>query len=137
MSDESISPPAMPTPPAAKPDSTVAVISYLTFIGFIVALIMFAQPQYKTALSAFHLRQNLGILVFGVVASIAMMILGAILIFIPLLGPLLSSLLFLCLSIGWFVLSILGLIAAVNGEQKPVPVIGDKINEMFKGAFVV
>ena len=34
---------------------------------------------------------------------------------------------------GLFVLWIIGLIGAINGEQKPIPLIGDRAQSMFSG----
>ena len=50
------------TPPPAAPvkeDSTVAILSYITIIGFIVAIILHGNK--KTSLGSFHLRQALGL----------------------------------------------------------------------------
>ncbi len=64
---------------------TVAIISYITLIGWIIALVM--NNGNKTALGSFHIRQSLGI----------------------------------------------GLVSAVEGEMKPVPVLGAQFQEWFKG----
>jgi uncharacterized membrane protein len=126
---------AAPAPLVAE-DRTVAIVSYLTIVGFIVALVLFGQPGKKTALNSLHLRQNLGLWVSGIVLGIGLAMVSFVLVFIPLIGPILSSLLFMAFYGGFFVLWLLGLIAAVNGEVKPVPVIGAKIQEVFKGAFI-
>ncbi len=119
------------TPAPVAEDRTVAIVSYLTLIGFIVALVLFGQPDKKTALNGFHLRQNLGLLIASFIVFSALSILG----FIPLIGLITLVLSPLCF-VGFFVLWLIGLLAAVNGELKPVPVIGAKIQEVFKGAFV-
>ena len=49
---------------AATEDKTVAIISYITIIGFIAAI--FLHQNNKTQLGAFHLRQVLGIVLTGV-----------------------------------------------------------------------
>lgn len=93
-------------------DKTVAIVSYLTLIGWIIALVLHNQnPENKTALGTFHLRQALGL-----------MLLGLIFTFIPVLGWILN--------VGIFIFWILGLIAAVQGEQKPVPLIGETIQNL-------
>ena len=71
--------PTIPTTPAATggEDKTVAIIAYLTLIGFIVAIIV--HMNKKTKLGAFHLRQMLGFLLTG----IAVVFCEIILIFIP------------------------------------------------------
>ncbi len=48
---------------------TVAIISYLTLIGWIVALIM--NNNNKSELGSFHIRQMLGVLIVAVLLSFA------------------------------------------------------------------
>ena len=105
---------------------TVALISYLTIIGWIVAYVMYAGQ--KTALGAFHLRQSIFLFIIGIVLYIA----NIIFLFIPVLGWIINILLLLA-GIGLFVLWLIGLIAAINGEQKAVPIVGEKAQQMFKG----
>jgi hypothetical protein len=70
-----------PAPPAlAGEDKTVAIVAYLTLIGFFVALII--HTNKKTKLGAFHLRQMLGFILTG----IAVVVCEMILLFIPFLG---------------------------------------------------
>ncbi|HEY4300494.1 MAG TPA: hypothetical protein VGM73_06465 [Candidatus Didemnitutus sp.] len=114
-------PPPVPTAPAGE-DKTVAIIAYLTIIGFIIALVMFSSK--KTALGGFHLRQTLGFVVTGFAVGVICVI--------PILGWLIAILAMPC----FFVLWILGLIAAVNGQMKPVPVVGPLYQKWFANAFV-
>lgn len=111
-------------PPAAATteDRTVAILAYITLIGFIIAIVMHSSK--KTALGAFHLRQGLGLFITGFVASFLMVI------------PLIGWLLFPLIMIGLFVLWVMGLIAAVNGQQKPMPLVGEHFQKWFAGAFV-
>ena len=105
--------PAAPPPMAAAEDKTVAILGYITLIGFIVAIVL--NSNKKTKLGAFHLRQMLGFFVTG------------ILCIIPLLGLLIA----LCI----FVLWIMGLISAIKGEMKPVPLLGAYYQKWFGTAF--
>jgi len=113
--------PAVPT----GEDKTIAILSYLTLIGFIVAIIMHGSK--KTRLGSYHLRQSLGIML----TAIAVMIVAVILMIIPILGWLMA----MCLWLGLLVLWIMGLIAAVNGQEKPVPVVGPLYQKWFGTAF--
>lgn len=97
---------------------TVAIIAYITLIGWIIALVM--NNGNKTALGSFHVRQALGIMCVGVLLSIISMIID--------LG-MLSWIINLAILVLW----IIGLISAVQGEMKPVPVVGEKFQEWFKG----
>ena len=105
---------------------TIALISYLTIVGWIVAYVMYSSQ--KTALAAFHLRQSIFLFILGIILYIANMIF----FLIPVLGWIMNIVLLLA-GIGLFVLWLIGLIAAINGEQKAVPVVGEKAQEMFKG----
>ena len=51
------------TPPRTAEDRTVAILAYVTIIGFIIAIVMHGSK--KTALGSFHLRQVLGLIVTG------------------------------------------------------------------------
>jgi uncharacterized membrane protein len=119
------------TPPPVTPaastgeDRTVAVLTYITIIGFIIALIIHSGK--KTALGSFHLRQGLGLFVSGIVLSLA----GWVLIFIPLLGLVAIWAAWLLMFVMW----LMGLIAAANGQQKPTPVLGEYYQKWFSGTF--
>jgi uncharacterized membrane protein len=117
------------TPPPAAPaseDRTVAILTYLTLIGFIVAIVIHSSK--KTTLGAFHLRQGLGLLVSGIALGIG----GFVLAFIPFVG----WIALMAAWVGFLVLWLMGLIAAVNGQQKPMPVLGEHYQKWFSGAFV-
>ena len=105
---------------------TVAILSYITIIGFIIALVLNNDKQNKSDLGVFHLRQALGIYLTGVVLSIAQ----GIFLFIPFLGWLINLAITLSL-IALFVFWILGLIAAINGEKKAVPFVGKLYQDLF------
>jgi uncharacterized membrane protein len=119
------------TPPpvaAAKEDTTVAILSYITIIGFIIAIVMHSSK--KTAIGAFHLRQALGLFITAVVLWIPCMILAMIPL-VNVLMVLVTPLVFIALFVFW----VMGLIAAVNGQQKPMPVVGEHYQKWFAGAF--
>ena len=102
---------------------TIAIISYLTWIGWIIAFILY--NSNKSRLAAYHLRQTLALMIL----SILVYIVQIMLIFIPFLGWAIAILLW----IGLVVLWVFGLIAAINGEEKPMPVIGPMAQNMFSG----
>jgi uncharacterized membrane protein len=110
-------------------DRTVAILTYITIVGFIIAIVMHSGK--KTALGAFHLRQGLGLFLTGLVIWIPCLIIS----FIPFVN-LLMIVVWPVLGISLFVLWILGLIAAVNGQQKPLPVVGEYYQKWFANAFV-
>ncbi|WP_343560133.1 hypothetical protein [Sphingobacterium sp.] len=96
---------------------TVAIISYLTLIGLIVAIIM--NNKEKTTLGQFHIRQSVGITVTGLVLSL--------LSFIPGIGGIIMNIVGVILLIAL----ILGLVAAFSGEKKALPFIGEKYQQWF------
>lgn len=107
--------------PADTEDKTVAIVSYITILGFIAAIIM--HQGHKTRLGAFHLRQMLGM----VLTAVAGAVLGAV----PVLGWIAWPL----VVIGLFVLWAMGLLAALRGDLRPVPVLGVHYQRWFAGAF--
>lgn len=119
--------------PEGQEDRTAAILSYITIIGFIVAIVLHSSK--KTALGAFHLRQVLGFIVVGIAVWIAVAITSFILAFIPVIGPILGFLIWAALGLGGFVLWLMGLIAAIQGKQTPVPVIGAPIQKWFANTF--
>ena len=101
-------------------DNTVAVVAYLTLIGFIIALIIYQNK--KTELGAFHLREMLGLLLFAVGLQILSLL--------PLLG-----IIVLLAQIALFVLWLLGFINAINKEKKLLPIVGDLFQRWFATTF--
>jgi uncharacterized membrane protein len=114
-------PPVQPPPAIGGEDKTVAIIAYLTLIGFIAAAIIHSSK--KTKLGAFHLRQMLGFILttFAVV----------VLIVIPIVGWLLIPVFYVGMLVFW----VMGLIAAINGQMKPMPVVGPLYQKWFGNAF--
>lgn len=82
----------------------------------------------RSQLAVFHIRQSLFLMlcVFGV--CIAQMLLALI----PYLGWIISISLSLVL-IGFLVLWIIGLVNAINGEQKPLFIVGNRAQDLLKG----
>lgn len=111
-------------PPSAE-DKTTAIVSYLTLIGFIVAIIIHSSK--KTRIGAYHLRQSLGL----ILTALAMMVAGFIFAFIPFIGWLAS----MAIWIGLLALWVMGLIGALNGEFKPVPILGEHYQKLLGKAF--
>jgi len=128
MSMDSPTPAQTPPPPAIAEDKTVAIVSYMTMLGFIIAIII--HTSKKTKLGAFHLRQMLGLWL----TVIALIIVHSI------SSPFGSSddlvnMAFMLLAISIIVLWVLGLIAAVNGQMKPMPVVGPLYQKWFGTTF--
>ncbi|WP_372793761.1 DUF4870 domain-containing protein [Lutibacter sp.] len=96
---------------------TTAIISYITFIGTIIAFIM--NNDKHNSFAAFHIRQMIGLSLFSLVNSF---IIGRY-------GGIWASGI---IGIGLFVLWIIGFIGATQGEEKKVPFVGDLFQDWFK-----
>ncbi len=97
---------------------TMAIISYITWIGTLIAFIM--NNDKKNSFAAFHIRQMIGLSLLSIVNSFVVY---------KYIGFGASSI----IGIGLFVLWIIGFIGAVQGEEKSVPLLGDQFQEWFKG----
>ena len=97
---------------------TIAIIAYITVIGWIIALVM--HNNEKTELGSFHLRQALGIFLVGITLAVINSFLNI-------------TMLAWIIQIGIIVFWILGFISAVQGEKKPVPLLGAQFQDWFKG----
>ena len=106
---------------AATEDKTVAILSYITLLGFIAAIFM--HQSNKTQLGAFHLRQVLGLALTGAAGAIC----GVV--------PILGWIVWFLVVIGLFVLWVIGLLSAVRGDMRPVPILGEHYQRWFAGAF--
>ena len=130
----------LPSPPwgsarcAGRIATALPITLQLGFFGFIIAIIM--HNGKKTQLGTFHLQQALGLLVTGIAGCIVVMICSVILAFIPVLGWILSMVISLGFWIGMLALMIIGIINAVNGASKPLPVVGAMYQKWFGKAFV-
>lgn len=96
---------------------TVAIIAYLTIIGLVVSLVM--NSKNATSLGRFHIRQSIGITVTAMVAGIFR--------FIPMVGNILVSI----IGIVILVILILGILSAIQGEEKELPFVGRLYQKWF------
>ncbi len=101
---------------------TIAIVSYITIIGWLIALIMYQQNKSKFA--AHHLRQALGLFAAAFVLGLAISILGFILPFTFALQPIVS--------VAAIVFMIMGIVNASNGKDTTLPFIGDYAAEWFR-----
>lgn len=102
---------------------TMAVIAYITLIGWIISYLEFKKSTEKSTLVNYHLGQSLGLIITSILLSIVSSVMLAII-------PALGTIFYLILLIP-FVLLLLGIVAANNELEKPVPLIG----KIFEGKF--
>lgn len=96
---------------------TMAIISYITFIGTIIAYVM--NNDKKNTFASFHIRQMIGLTIISLINSFVIgrfsMAASGVISFILL------------------VLWIIGFIGAIQGQEKRIPVLGDMFQDWFKG----
>lgn len=108
-------------------NTVVGVLSYITILGFIVALIIHLnQKDSDKKFGAFHLRQALGLGVLQFLVSLALNLILPI--FKIDTNPNL-------LSFAVFVFAIIGILNAAKGELKELPLIGKFISEKLGSTF--
>ena len=102
-----------------KEGKTIAIISYITVVGTIIALIM--NNDKKNSFASFHIRQAIGIyLLFFIINLIARYGFGN-------LGWIDNILYFIA-----FVFLVIGFIGAIQEEEKKIPFLGDQFQEWFR-----
>ena len=98
---------------------TKAIISHLFVIGWVIAVVL--NMKRKEEYASFYIKQNLGIIILAV----ALRILNVI----PIFGPVLWVLGGLLVFVFW----LLSFLWSIQGEMKPIPLLGDKFQAWFKG----
>lgn len=98
----------------------IATLSYITPIGWLAALLL--NSSNKSSLGSFHIRQSLGI---WLLFAAARMVIG----FIPFLGWIVGWLAIVLAVLLWFI----GLMGAINDQEKEVPALGKNFQEWFQG----
>lgn len=98
---------------------TIAIISYLTIIGTVIAFVM--NKNNPSSLGSFHLRQSIGLTILSLLMSVVGMI--------PVVGGIVAQVAGIVILVGLIV----GLIAAIKEQEKPLPVVGDMFQKWFAG----
>jgi len=102
---------------------SIAVISYLTIIGWIIAFIKYKKGT-KYSLTKFHLEQSFGL---GIIAFITNIIITITFLFAPFL-----TLLLIINNLGLVILWTTGIISAYHGVRLPLPLIGFYFKDKFR-----
>ena len=96
---------------------TMAIISYMTVIGTLIAFIM--NQNKHNYFASFHIRQTIGIFTLYLLVNFIQRFTN-------------FGWLDMILGIGVFILWIIGLIGAIQGEEKLVPFLGEQFQEWFR-----
>ena len=98
---------------------TAAITGYILLIGVLIAMSM-NSGEDKNSYASFHIRQALGL-------SITFISLGLIISNFD--SPMISISMWVSLSVLWTY----GIFSAINGETKPIPLLGNYFQKWFKG----
>jgi uncharacterized membrane protein len=111
---------------------TAGIISYITIVGWLIAFFAMHKDN-KTDLGSYQLRQTLLFHIVSIVTSYALGIIFTAVFFSSGLttGIMIIASLNWIVRIGFFVLWLIGFIGAINGEKKPIPLIGEKAQTIF------
>jgi uncharacterized membrane protein len=118
--------------PTGDNGKTAGIISYLTIVGWLIAFFAMHKDS-KTDLGSYQLRQTLLFHIVSMVLSWVLGIIFAAIFFSSAFGAGWSiiALLSWAVRIGFFIMWVIGFIGAVNGEKKPIPLIGEKAQSVF------
>lgn len=96
---------------------TIAIISYITWIGTLIAFIM--NNDKKNSFASFHIRQMIGLSIFSIANSL-------------IIGKYVNFYIAGIINLLLFILWIIGFIGALQGEEKKIPLFGDMFQDWFK-----
>lgn len=102
-------------------DSNDKIYGVLSYIGFLWLVGLLAG---KTEFAKFHANQGLVLFLAEIILGVAVGIVSAILLFVPIIGTLISGLLGAVIGLGSLILMILGIVNVAQGQMKPLPIIG-------------
>jgi uncharacterized membrane protein len=98
---------------------TKAIISHLFVVGWIIAVIL--NMNKKEEYASYYIIQNLGIIILGIALRVLQVI--------PVFGPVIMVIGGVLLFVFW----LLSFIWSIQGEMKPIPLLGEKFQAWFKG----
>ena len=100
-------------------DKVLALVSYLSIVGWLVAFVLHVAGPRKSSLVRFHLRQSLGFLITALIVWSVLIFLGI-------------GVLQVVFKIVFIVYWILGMVNAFQGEMKYLPYIGRYFDDILK-----
>lgn len=100
---------------------TIAIVSYVTFLGWIIALILRQGEKPQSEISRFHLRQALGVHLIIFAYSIIQYVLSFL--YLGFVGNIIGFVVFFI----WLI----GLIGAIQAQFRYIPFIGRWFEENF------
>ncbi|TKC63747.1 hypothetical protein FBD94_05205 [Pedobacter hiemivivus] len=120
--------PFNPTPVTSDNGKTAAILSYFGIILWLIAYFALHKDK-KTDFGSYHLRQTL---LFAIISTVIYFALSFFLgILIATTGMFGIIYLAYIVYVGLFIIWIIGFIGVLNGEKKPMPLIGERAQTMF------
>lgn len=108
--------------PAGPPDNT-KLFSILAYIPFLWLVGLLADRQNPRVI--YHVNQGIIFTVCCAVINVALSILSGVLLFILPILSILTGLVTVVVSLAEIGVMVIGIVNAANGEEKPLPVIGN------------
>lgn len=102
-------------------DSNDKVYGILAYIGILVLVPLLAG---KTQFARFHANQGLVLFIADIILGVLIGITTGVLSLLGVVGLVLGSIVSGVLGLCILIMAILGIVNAVNGEMKPLPIIG-------------
>lgn len=106
----------MATQNTIKEGKVLAIVSYFTFIGLLIAIVM--NLEKRNPFTSFHIRQMFGLIIMLIISNVTE----------KYVDSWLGTIFWIITFISW----IYGLYYAVYGEYKEIPYIGGKFQQWFK-----
>jgi uncharacterized membrane protein len=107
----------------ALPESLAGAMAYCTIIPAIVFLLV--EPYSKNRFVRFHSLQCIGVCLVTLVVGAMLRVVGFVLFFIPVLGHLFVWLLSMVVTLAFFVVWVVLVVKALQGEMFKLPLVGD------------
>ena len=112
---------------------TKAIVAHVTWVGWLIAFIV--NNSEKDELASYYIRQQLGLILTLLCYWMASFSFGIMAGFIPFINILVGLFLFflgMAVFVGAFVFWLISLIGAINGEERPIPWLGEYYQKWFE-----
>jgi uncharacterized membrane protein len=107
----------------ALPQTVAGALAYCTIIPAILFLLI--EPYNRSRFVRFHSFQCIGLWLAALVMGAGLRVAGFLLFFVPVLGHLISWLAYMVVSLGFFVIWVVLIVKALQGEMFKLPLVGD------------
>lgn len=104
------------------PETLAGALAYLLLPAIVFLLV---EPYSKNRFVRFHSFQCLGVCLAGLVIGAMLRVVGFLLFFIPVLAPLLLLLVSMLVGLAFFVIWVVLIVKALQGEMFKLPLVGD------------